>query len=601
MNRKYREVAEKASFKAFLNSYIQEVKGEKFWHRKDWEACHGAAVSFPSEELLEVKLPKHRSCLLVEILYHSKVGTHEFGGLKLYYNKNCMEAEALEVIMLLCQEMHVLAGHCSHYDELLYRLLDSCQTMAKMVEHSLTRSPRPHPSQTSFIQAEQSLTFGHWMHPTPKSRQGMTVWQQEKYSPELSGVFHLDYFAVNRELIREGTAGEKPASQYVIEMEEEIGVLENERLVPMHPLQTQWLLQQEWVAEAMNEGLMRVAGKSRDTYSATSSLRTVFQEDSEWMLKFSIPVKVTNSLRVNKLSELEAGVIMASIFKKKRMAQRFDNFSIIHDPAYLTVQHKEKKESGFEVILRKNPFSGRRGVLPVAALVQEALPGERSAIFQLVHACKKKDQSIEEASLEWFKSYWNTMMIPLITLYEEEGIALEAHQQNCVVDVSSGFPVHGYYRDNQGYYLASSYKEYLLQLEPGIEASEELFYSETVIKDRFTYYLFLNNLSSVIHRLGADGLIQEKQLIRFVKQELSKLEQRFNGAGKRWIQHMLTTPSLACKANLLTRLQDVDELEAANEKAVYISIRNPFREEAAYEKMQNGSSGLQTAHRSAVV
>ncbi|MGD7044868.1 IucA/IucC family protein [Jeotgalibacillus proteolyticus] len=601
MDRKYREIAEKASFKAFMNSYIQEVKGEKFWRKEDWEACHGAAVAFQSEELLEVRLPKHGSCLIVEILYHSKVGTHEFGGIKLYHNKGCKEAEALEVMMLLCQEMHVLSGHCSHYDELLYRLLDSCQTMAKMVEHHLNRGPRPHPVQTSFIQAEQSLTFGHWMHPTPKSRQGMTVWQQEKYSPELSGVFHLDYFAVNRELIREGSAEEKRASQHLIQLADGIELKEDELLLPMHPLQTQWLLQQEWVAEAMNEGLIRLAGKSRETYSATSSLRTVFQEDSEWMLKFSIPVKVTNSLRVNKFSELEAGVGMASIFKKKRMAHRFENFSIIHDPAYLTVQHKEKKESGFEVILRHNPFSGHRGVMPVAALVQEALPGERSAIFQLVQVCKKNDQSIEEASFEWFKSYWNTMMVPLITLYEEEGIALEAHQQNCIVNVSSGFPEHGYYRDNQGYYLASSYKEHLLELEPGIEAREELFYSDSVIKDRFTYYVLLNHLSSVIHRMGADRLIQEEQLIRFVKRELSELEQRFTGAGKRWIQHVLTAPALACKANLLTRLQDVDELEAADEKAVYTSISNPFREEAAYEKVQNGSSDLQTAHRSAVV
>ena len=38
---------------------------------------------------------------------------------------------------------------------------------------------------TSFIEAEQSLLFGHLTHPTPKSRQGILEWKSAMYSPEL--------------------------------------------------------------------------------------------------------------------------------------------------------------------------------------------------------------------------------------------------------------------------------------------------------------------------------------------------------------------------------------------------------------------------------
>ncbi len=43
-------------------------------------------------------------------------------------------------------------------------------------------------------------------------------------------------------------------------------------------------------------------------YMATSSLRTLYHPQSKYMLKFSFPVKVTNSMRINKLKELESGL-----------------------------------------------------------------------------------------------------------------------------------------------------------------------------------------------------------------------------------------------------------------------------------------------------
>jgi len=136
-----------------------------------------------------------------------------------------------------------------------------------------------------------------------------------------------------------------------------------------------------------------------------------------------------------------------------------------------------------------------------------------------------------------------------------------------------------------------------LRSEPKLAANEELFYEEKLIHDRFTYYVLMNHLFSVIHRFGEDGLIQETILIEWVKNRLIGLEKEFKGAGKRWIQYLLQAPFLACKANLLTRLQDVDELEAQNEQAVYISVPNPFiKEDSANESVQRRAANLQTVY-----
>lgn len=86
--------------------------------------------------------------------------------------------------------------------------------------------------------------------------------------------------------------------------------------IPVHPLQAQWLLQQQYVKKAIAEGFIKYEGALGAFYTATSSIRTVYNSQEEMMYKFSIPVKITNSLRVNRTHELKAGIAMARLMKK---------------------------------------------------------------------------------------------------------------------------------------------------------------------------------------------------------------------------------------------------------------------------------------------
>src|SRR5690606_13383798 len=135
-------------------------------------------------------------------------------------------------------------------------------------------------------------------------------------------------------------------------------------------------------------------------------------------------------------------------------------------------------------------------------------------LYQLiVKKAQMESRSLEHVSMDWFKAYWGCAIEPLIRLYDEYGIALEAHQQNSVLDVSSCYPKIYYYRDNQGYYLSKSHKQILLAQEPSLAESPELFYEDELIHERFTYYLLMNQLFSVINRFGADQLIEERTLL----------------------------------------------------------------------------------------
>ncbi|APH06473.1 IucA/IucC family protein [Bacillus weihaiensis] len=587
MNNSAKDIAENATFQAFVNSYVREVSTGFWMELEEWVAKRKATTTLSGTHMLEVELEQQGVTYALEIKYRSRAGRHIIGGaLKYCVRKNQWIAEnRLTVMITMIQEVHLLASvgrnreFTSHFDELMLRVIASYQTMATYIEGRLGDSTHLYSESSTFIETEQSLLFGHWFHPTPKSRQGMAGWQHQSYAPELKGSFQLHYFGIHHSLIKEDSLLDHRASELVRKSLHTLHIPEDMVLLPMHPLQAQWLLQQEYVKEALREETIKDLGPMGANYTATSSLRTVYNASEDFMYKFSIPVKVTNSLRVNQLHELKAGMVMAKLVRKSRFLERYPSFNVLEDPAYMTVSFPNQRESGFEVILRENQFpTGKdQGISSIAAIVQDPLPHHSSTLANLITKLAfLENRPCEEVSLDWFEKYWNCAIEPLIRLYDEHGIALEAHQQNSVLDLSEGYPKSYYYRDNQGYYLSKSLEKELRLLEPSLLETPELFYEDEIIQERFTYYLFMNQLFSVIYRFGADSLIEEDVLLTWSKERLQQVEKELSGCGKEFVHSILHKPKLSYKANLLTRLHDVDELTAELEQAIYTKIDNPF-------------------------
>ncbi|MDD1502773.1 IucA/IucC family protein [Lysinibacillus sp. CNPSo 3705] len=594
-----KQIAENATFQAFMNCYIREVNSGHWIEKEEWITEQRLTILITEGHMLELELPIQNTRIALGVEYKSLVGRHKFGvSLKYCTNKKqWLVEDKLTILIMLIQELHLMAKadgcpeFSPHFDELILRIIESYQTMANYIENSL-KDKKQHGANATFIEAEQSLLFGHWLHPTPKSRQGMANWQQMSFAPELQGSFQLHYFRVDPKIVKESSVLEKSASELIYQSltksQPDFVMSKKDCLIPMHPLQAQWLLQQQYVKKALAEGLIKYEGALGALYTATSSIRTVYSPNEEMMYKFSIPVKITNSLRINRTHELKAGIVMARLMNKINFLQNYPYFRMIDDPAYMTVEFPNQTESGFEVIFRSNVFPKGydEGICMIATLVQEPLPNEKSKLCQLIMTISQSEfRSLESVSLDWFKVYWKCAIESLLRLYDEHGIALEAHQQNSLLNISSGYPTTYYYRDNQGYYLSKAYKEELLSIEPSLHETAELFYEDSLIQDRFTYYLFMNQLFPVISRFGADQLIDEKILLKWSTDQLHVLEKEFTGFGKAFVRNILQQEELAFKANLLTRFHDVDELEAELEQAVYTKIPNPFvlqHEEAEY-------------------
>jgi siderophore synthetase component len=276
---------------------------------------------------------------------------------------------------------------------------------------------------------------------------------------------------------------------------------------------------------------------------------------------------------------------MGNLLRNHDFSDLIPNFDTVDDPAYMTLTLPGQVESGFELIIRENHFSTRNdseekplSVQSVAALVQAPLNPTHASRLSTIIASVADKQAINkrEASLLWFDAYWECAIESAIKLYDKYGIALEAHQQNSLLDVTNGIPSRYYYRDNQGFYLSNRLREQLLTMEPNLNKTLDLFYADEVICDRFSYYLFINQLFSVINRFGIDQLVTESELLELTKNKLEQLLPQLNSVGIELVQSMLQRRDIPCKGNLLTRISDVDELQADEELAVYTAIKNPL-------------------------
>ncbi|MFJ5963833.1 IucA/IucC family protein [Bacillus sp. NPDC093026] len=581
----YKQMAENATMQSFLNCFLRETGADQTAKK---ETRADGSVVFVTE------LAKQDLELVIPVRYFSPVGRHLFEfPIRFRPQGSDQKGTVLDyttLVALCSKELLIEYGRTDAEDEFMLRIILSCRNIERFMRER--ESDREALSQADFeyIEAEQSLLLGHLTHPTPKSRQGMTEAEEAVYSPELKGTFQLHYFKAHHSIVLQDSSKSQSAANLMLNELERQMPEERERLqtltengeyvlIPIHPLQVKVVMEKEFVHRYMEEGKLAYLGPLGADYTATSSFRTVYQKDSAYMLKFSVPVKITNSLRVNKQKELDRGVEMSRLLQTELGISLYDQFSgfrVIEDPAYLSIRGDEA-ESGFEVVIRQNPFlHNEKGASLIAGLCQDHAYGGKSRLAGVIHdLAEKEGRSTEVVSKDWFKRYLTISLEPMLWLFETYGLALEAHQQNAVVQLKDGYPDTFYYRDNQGYYYSESKKDKLANLVQHLSVRSETICTDAVAVERLRYYFFFNHLFGLINGFGAEGLAREEHLLSLVRNTLLAHEQQF-GASE-LTNSLLRSKELPSKANLLTRFEDMDELTGSLEtQSRYTSVPNPL-------------------------
>ena len=523
------------------------------------------AVAVPPAGPLVLDLPLVAARLRADVVHWSATGHHRFADVRL---DGGVPLTATAVAALLTTQASGEGASPEAVADLVGRVADSESRVARYLRVRADEPEDP-PGTTPFLAAEQALLLGHPLHPAPKSRLGLSEADADEFSPELRGSFALHWFAADPAVVSSDGRAVQRLAPFAPELPG------GQVPVPAHPWQAREVRARPEVREMLDSGLLRDLGRSGEPWFPTASLRTVHRPDAAVMLKFSLGLPITNSRRENLHKELRRGVEVDRLLDAglgAEFAAAHPRFGIVRDPAWLAVGG-EHGENGLELVVRENPFGVRDRVACVAGLVAERPDTGTSQLAAVVTGlAARTGRSTEDIAVEWCGRYFDEVVAPVLWLYREFGLGLEAHQQNTLVVLDEhGWPAGGWYRDNQGYYLSERRIAELERFLPEIGIAGQNRTPDAVIDERLGYYIGINNLLGVVGAFGHLGIAGEPGLLEVLRERL------LGYADLPLANALARDAAIRCKANLLTRVGGMDELVGPLEtQSVYRDVPNPL-------------------------
>ena len=554
----FNEKAQLHSATCFLNSFLRE------W--KNWNVHDNQSVIITlKEKYLSLPLKKY-----------SKVGKFQYTGQFFLLGANELEQiDFIKLVQIISSELSLDFDKRNNFQK---RVFSSQHNMASYIKNYQDRSGE----NLNFIAAEKSLVLGHSFHPTPKSREPFSEVDQIKYSPELNGSFQIVWLLAHSTIVHQNNARtfEQPEwSRELFAMES----ADKKEFVPfpMHPWQYEHLRSYPVIQKYINQGLLIYKGSSDKSWHSTSSLRTIYREDAPYMLKFSISVKMTNSIRHLLVKEVERGLQLHDVLNTqvgKKFLSENNKFQVITEPAYFCLKNEDGQAMAETlVVCRNNIFTqdNCENKYVLAYLTQDGIHQKNNAIVSMIEKYSV-NQNYHQQSLLWFMGYLQTVVKPLISAQSDHGIILGAHQQNLILAIEQGLPTIGYFRDCQ----STGYSE----------LGFKLFASDVKLIDRdngnvvpdlmgnilLAYYLIINSTFGVIAAIAQSGWIEEKELLVVLKDLLIQLREQ-KPKDTSFLDYLLDSEYLMYKGNFLCTLENINENTTQNPLAIYSKIPNPIR------------------------
>ncbi len=589
--------ADALSLNCFLNAFVREFDHWYFSTNNGGQnGCH-------------LHIPTIAGEFQIPVRYRSICGRHQFAEPIIFYsqdtylqdNDSGIQQSFADFCATLIQSLNAEHCHIPVSQTARECFIQRVQESRKNIAHSLaTRDDTPSlfVEDMEFSVSEQSLLAGHSVHPAPKIRAPMAQDEVQRYGAEGKSHFPLIWVAVRKTRLHYVSADHislaercaallaaddtltSIASSFDKVLNEESE--ENYIALPIHPWQFQQLQQLPVLREAFKSGDIKPLADNGCQWSATSSIRAIYTKHAPYMLKYSLSVRLTNSIRHLQPAELERGSLISRILSTpmgQELRSRFANFTLIEEPAYcclLDTNQQTVVESA--LVFRQNPF---QGILAdqhylLAGLTQDNPQG---GPCRLTHAVKQvaalKQLPLDIAAELWFEGFLQCVVKPLVIAQADYGLLFGAHQQNIILQLNNGWPCHGYFRDCQGTGFSQlGVDTFSLAADLQSQAAGNQI-SDLMANRLFAYYLIINTTFSVISSLGADNVIEETRLLHQLKHHLTKLLES-GVKDPQFLHYVLGSEQLWLKGNFICSLADINENTMSNPLDIYRPIANPL-------------------------
>ncbi|MFZ5412648.1 IucA/IucC family protein [Enterobacter kobei] len=531
----------------FLNALLRETT--------DWRYLPAAAA----DELAHIHIPlSPAQALRVPVRYFSPTQHHQycFPATLIQSDSDCGDAVTYTQLVDLLLEKPSVKGvlDADTLARFKQRVLESHAHTWQAIDlrHSWsTLRDKP----LTFAEAEQALLVGHAFHPAPKSHEPFNETEARRYLPDFASRFPLRWFAVESTRIAGDSLNVslrerllRFAAQSAPEL---LGHFTDTRwLLPMHPWQAEHLLGQAWCQRLVENGSLQDLGEAGAQWLPTSSSRSLYSETNSDMIKFSLSVRLTNSVRTLSVKEVKRGMRLARLAKTERwqtLQARYPTMRVM-------------QEDGWAGLRDEN------GVVQEESLMAAAVR----------RLSQRLDLPLAQAARCWLDAYCDRVLLPLFSAEADYGLVLLAHQQNILVEMQQDFPVGLIYRDCQGSAWTEGADGWLK--EAG-ETDVENRFGESQLLRYFPYYLLLNSTLAVTAALAAAGFDSEERLMARVRDALVAL--RRTAKQTRCLDYVLDSPTWNCKGNFFCYLHDRNENTIADPAVIYFDFSNPFYKEKA--------------------
>ncbi|MCD0247723.1 iron transporter [Xanthomonas melonis] len=439
------------------------------------------------------------------------------------------------------------------------------------------------PTGEAMIDAEQSLLWGHALHPTPKSREGVALDQVLACAPEARTAFQLFWFRIDPRLVR--TQG--------IDVRASLRQLSgSDTLYPCHPWEAQRLLDDPLLRTLQSRGLIEPVGACGETLRPTSSVRTLYHPQLDYFLKCSVHVRLTNCVRKNAWYELESAVALTELLAPSwcALAAQVPGFDVMLEPAATSLDVAQVDRALHDA----DPLAARALTESFGILYRKTIPAAQRARWQpqvaaALFTCDARGSSVCAARLQtlagaqldrpsctllWFRAYAGLLLDGVWSALFQHGIALEPHLQNTVIGFAGGWPTRVWVRDLEGTKLLAHHWPEARLHGVGERARQSLYYTPEQGWNRVAYCALVNNLAEAIFHLSEGDDVLEARLWRCVGELAVRWQQR-HGAQPA-LQGLVEGAPLPGKNNLGTRLY-----QRADRQSDYTALANPIAPIAA--------------------
>lgn len=564
-----RETAEFAALTALLNCYIREFAQPAGQVRiaNGGNLPQALTSRFIKGEIVVVDLAASGLLLAIKADHWSLLARGRYSSAPFIkaFGKPWRALDSDEAMAVLREEMERQLGQPIN-PELAEQIENSVQVTQAFLETPQVAGA------DGYIQSEQSLIWGHPLHPTPKSRGG--VYRQELLacSPEVGARFPLHWFRIDPRLLQH--QGEPQAADWISRS------AGGEQVYPCHPWELTHILASPLYQEAQSLGLITPLGARGAEFFPTSSVRTLYRPGLPWQLKCSIHVRLTNCVRKNAWYELESAVALNSLLAPclARLENACQGFRVMREPSassldFSLIPGADAREvrhlqECFGILYRENlPASELAdGQVEMAATLFSCdRQGERFIAPFIVRLAARRRLTFAAACEQWLAAYLEALLPGVLGAFFDEGIIFEPHLQNTLIGLRDDLPCRVWVRDLEGTKLDPHRWPAGALARVSERARQSLWYSREKGWQRVAYCVLINNLSEAMFRLAEGDRGLERRLWGLLAERLAAWSHEPE------IAALLAGAPIPSKNNLRIRL-----LQKADRQADYTMLAHPM-------------------------